>query len=253
MIELDKIYPCDVLQGLGQLEDESIDLIITSPPYNKTGLNGIYNIGEKMPRTINYVGDPNNDNLPEDEYENWQLEILSECYRVLKKDGSLFYNHKNRIWRGRGEIITPYKWILNSPFKIRQEIIWNRKNGPNQDPSRYVPAYENIYWLTKNKKIRYRRKKDALFQTDVWTLTADRHNEHPAPFPIEIPDNIIPCIQEGEGHKDIIVLDPFMGSGTVAVSAKKNGAHYIGFEKFQEYVDMANKRIEDYDNDNKDN
>lgn len=63
---------------------------------------------------------------------------------------------------------------------------------------------------------------------------------HPAPFPIELPNNIIPCISQGER---ILVLDPFMGSGTVALSAKNNGCDYIGFEMFQEYIDMANERL----------
>lgn len=238
MLEIDKIYCCDVLEGLRKLKDNSIDLIITSPPYNKTGLNGIYNKGEKMSRTINYAGDANNDNIPEDKYKEWQLDILKECYRVLKPEGSLFYNHKNRIVRGKGKISTPYEWLLKSPFLIRQEIIWNRKNGTNQDTSRFVPCYENIYWLTKQVKIKFRRKRQTLFATDIWTLSPDRKNNHPAPFPIEIPDNIIKNIGE-----NLIVLDPFMGSGTVAMSAIKNNCHYIGFEKFQEYIDMAYDRI----------
>ena len=119
MLERNKIYCIDVLEGLKQLDDESIDIIITSPPYNLKGLRG----GKNNPRskwnnTIDYNGDPNNDNLPEEEYEKWQIDILNECYRVVKKDGSMFYNHKNRIWTGHGEIISPYKWLFQTPFKI---------------------------------------------------------------------------------------------------------------------------------------
>ena len=107
MLELNKIYNCDVLEGLRQLDDESIDLIITSPPYNKAGLNGIQK-GVKWTATIDYGGDVNVDMLNEAEYQKWQIEVLQECYRVLKKDGSMFYNHKNRIHTGHGEIISPY-------------------------------------------------------------------------------------------------------------------------------------------------
>lgn len=237
-LELNKIYCIDVLEGLRKLPSESIDLIITSPPYNKAGLNGNYN--KKYKRTIDYGGDSNIDNKPENEYQKWQLEILKECYRVLKKDGLMFYNHKNRIVKGKGYIITPYEWLLKSPFLIRQEIIWNRKSGPNPDPSRFTPVYENIYVLTKDKNTIFKRNKDAEYKTDVWTLNPDRHNDHPAPFPMEIPDNIIPSVSQG---KRITVLDPFMGSGTVAVSAIKNNCDFIGFELLQEYVDKANNRI----------
>lgn len=75
-------------------------------------------------------------------------------------------------------------------------------------------------------------------------MPPQKNTEHPAPFPIEIPDNIIPCVAQGE---KITVLDPFMGSGTVAVSAIKHGCDYIGFEKFQQYIDLANKRIHGMD------
>ena len=78
MLELNKIYCMDVLEGLKQLDDESIDLIITSPPYNKVGLNGIQK-GKKWNKTIDYNDDPNNDNMNEQDYQDWQTEILKEC------------------------------------------------------------------------------------------------------------------------------------------------------------------------------
>ena len=237
MLELNKVHNMDVLEGLKQIDDESIDIIITSPPYNKAGLNGKCK-REKWNKTIDYGGDFNIDNKPEDVYQDWQLEILKECYRVLKKDGIMAYNHKNRIVKGKGYIISPYEWLLKSPFLIRQEIIWNRKNGPNQDPSRYVPTFENIYVLTKDKDTIFKRKKDTDYRTDVWTINPDRHNEHPAPFPIDIPRNILHNIDvEEDRKKDIVVLDPFMGSGTTAKAAIEKGYNYIGIEIVPEYID----------------
>ena len=85
-MELNKIYCTDVLDGLRGLDNESVDVIITSPPYNKRGLNkGINNPKSKWVCTIDYNGDANVDNLPEEEYEKWQIEILKECYRVLNQ------------------------------------------------------------------------------------------------------------------------------------------------------------------------
>ena len=242
-MEINKIYQIDVLEGLAQLPDNSIDLIITSPPYNKTGLRGNLKryASQKWNEVIHYAGDENADNMPEDEYQQWQTQILNECHRVLKPEGSMFYNHKNRLHNGK--TYTPYEWLLNTNFIIRQEIVWDRGSTPNINKSRYMPSTERIYWLTKTKYPRFDRQQNTPFKTEVWYVPAERNTPHPAPMPLAIPDNIIPNIALGER---ILVLDIFMGSGTTAISAIKNGCDYIGFELFQEYVDMANKRIEDY-------
>ena len=240
MLELNKIYCIDVLEGLKQLDDESIDLIITSPPYNKMGLNGNQK-GVKWVGTIDYGNDKNIDNKPEEEYQKWQIEILNECFRVLKKEGSMFYNHKNRIIKGVGEISNPYEWIINTPFKVRQEIIWDRGSTNDVNRKRFLPTTEKIYWLTKSAKPKFDRKIDTPFKKEVWSFPFKTNTEHPAPFPIDMPDNIVHCIQEKD--EKLIVLDPFMGSGTVAVSALKHNCFYIGFELLKEYVDMAEKNI----------
>lgn len=241
MLELNKIYCCDVLEGLKQLEDESIDLIITSPPYNKAGLNGVlkkYN--RTWTTTIDYGGDYNVDKMNEDEYEDWQMLVLQECFRVLRQNGSMFYNHKNRIVTGKGEIISPYKWLYKTNFKIRQEIIWDRGSTNNVQNCRYLPTTEKIFWLTKSKNPLFLRNRESGYKTEVWNFNFKRKSKHPAPFPIELPDAILDCIPH---DMPLTVLDPFMGSGTVAVSAIKHACNYLGFEKFEEYVNMANKRI----------
>ena len=89
--------------------------MITSPPYN---LGKKHHTGNNHFKSyIDY-----NDDIPEDEYQKWQLDFLKECYRVLKDDGSMWYNHKNRI--RNGVQITPYSWLLKSDFIIKQEIVW---------------------------------------------------------------------------------------------------------------------------------
>lgn len=98
------------LRGLRLLEDNSIDLIVTSPPYNKAGLNKCKNQihkarTRKWHTTIDYGGLLEIDCMEENNYEQWQLDILKECFRVLKPNGSMFYNHKNRIYKG--SIVSP--------------------------------------------------------------------------------------------------------------------------------------------------
>ena len=113
----------DCLELMKEFPSESIDLIITSPPYN---LGKTHHTGNN--RFEGYK--TYEDNMPEEEYQTWQIEVLQECFRILKHDGSLFYNHKNRI-RG-GVQISPYEWIFLTDFTIKQEIVWFN-GSPNFD------------------------------------------------------------------------------------------------------------------------
>lgn len=240
-MELNTIYNIDCLEGLKQLEDNSIDLIITSPPYNKAGFNGVKKKSKNdiWNKTIDYNDNVNVDNMNEEEYQKWQINILNECFRVLKPNGSMFYNHKIRVSKNKAS--SPLEWISKSNFIFRQMIVWDRCTSPNLDKCRYIPSTELIFWLIKEQKNpRFKRIDNINFTTEVWRFPPSKNNKHPAPFPIELPDNIIPCVSQGE---KITVLDPFMGSGTVAMSAIKHGCNYIGFEKFSEYVEMANENI----------
>lgn len=240
MLERNDVYQIDVLEGFKLLDDNSIDLIITSPPYNKAGLNGKQK-GKKWVGTIDYGGDSNIDCKPEDEYEQWQIDILNECFRVLKNDGSLFYNHKNRIIKGEGKISNPYEWIIKSPFKVRQEIIWDRGSTNIVNRQRFLPTTEKIFWLTKTAHPRFDRSEDTMFKKEVWSFPFQINTKHPAPYPLALPYNIIPCVAQGER---ILVLDPFMGSGTTGVACKMCGCDYIGFELLPEYVRMSKENIQ---------
>lgn len=247
-MKLNTIVKTDVMEGMRLLPDKTIDIIITSPPYNKVGLNGIRKDSPKKNWKANivYGGDVNIDNKPEDEYQRWQIDFLNECERVLKDDGSLFYNHKNRIHNGF--IVSPYEWILKSRMKVRQEITWNRGGSNNVAPRRYIPSNEIIFWLTKSKSVSFIRPVGMKNKMETWKISPNRNTEHPAPFPLEIPDTILDCIPNN--NEDKIVLDPFMGSGTVAISAIKHGFRWLGFELLDEYVDMANNRIKNFYDDN---
>lgn len=246
-MRLNTIVKTDVMEGMKLLPDKSIDIIITSPPYNKAGLNGVKADSPKnnWKPNIVYGGDMSIDCKPEDEYQRWQIDFLNECERVLKDNGSLFYNHKNRIHKGF--IVSPYEWILKSRMRVRQEITWNRGSNNNLAPYRYIPSNEIIFWLTKSKRVSFTRPVGLENKMETWNIGFKRNTEHPAPFPLEIPDTILACIPN-DGDK--IVLDPFMGSGTVAISAIKHNFRWLGFELLGEYVDMANNRIKSFYDEN---
>ena len=229
-MEIDKIYNEDCLETLARMEDNSIDLIVTSPPYNKN----FYATSKKDGNWHNVINYENyNDSIEPKEYENWQRKIISECLRVLKPSGSLFYNHKD-ILVGGGIVCHSYVY----DFNVHQQIIWDRSNSPMIGERYFLPITEYIYWIVKDKKQFFFDKSKSAFKSTIWRMNVD-NNPHPAPFPYIMAANIINCCSK-EGD---IVYDPFMGSGTTALASVKLGRHYIGSEISENYISMANEKI----------
>ena len=235
-MEIDRIYNEDCLETMARIPDNSIDLIVTSPPYNK----GFYaNKNAKQSKVWNTLNgrkiayDSFSDDMFPEDYEEWQKAVISECIRILKPSGSLFYNHKDIIYKG---LIVPPKWVYD--FKVRQQIIWDRQSSCMIDPHYFMPANEWIYWIVKDEKKVFFDKEKSSFRTNIWRMNVDK-NPHPAPFPYIMAANIINCCSK-EGD---IVYDPFMGSGTTALACVKLGRHYIGSEISEKYVSMANEKI----------
>ena len=238
---LNNIYNMDVVQGLSQMDKNSIDLVVTSPPYNKGffSSNGNTGVGNQIWEGFTIDYDTYDDNMNIEEYEEWMIHILNLLYDIVKEDGSVFFNHKPI--RYNNKIYHPIKFILQSKFNIYQEIIWDRKNSPNIRKDILTPCTERIYWLSKGKPRVYRDELDREFCSEVWNISPKKQNDHPAPFPLQIPIN---CINLTTKENDI-VLDPFMGSGTTGLAARMLNRKYIGFELSKNYCDLATKRIEE--------
>lgn len=196
------------------------DLIITSPPYN------IKDFHANHLRYDNYRGNDMN----ETKYQEWQLQCLDMMYQLLKDDGSLWYNHKVRI--SKGKAIHPLEWLFQTDFILKQEIVWNQKKGANVDKIRCFPFSERIYWLTKNPKVKLFNKIGAK---DVWDIvpkhTRKTYN-HPAVMAIEVAETIYQLHEDVyEEQEEILVLDPFAGVGTSFMPIiDDNRYKYIGFD-----------------------
>ena len=227
-----KIFNIDVLKGLKLLPSDSIDLIITSPPYN---LGKQHHTGNNRFKSYNEY----DDNMPEELYQQWQIEILNECYRVLKPTGSLWYNHKNRIRDGIQ--LTPYEWILKSNFAhlVKQEIVWFNRSQ-NFDKIRFYPMTERVYWLTKDSKTKMFNtiNHHDVFDTKDWKPVGTKGGFKRA-FPEKMVEDIINCFPDSE-----LILDIFSGSGTTCAVAKKLNKQYIGFELSKEYCELSNERLQ---------
>ena len=219
----------DCMEGMKRYGDKHFDLIITSPPYN---LGKQHHTGGKRFTPYNSY----NDNLIETEYQNLQTEVLKECYRVLKDDGAMFYNHKNRI--KDGVQISPYEWILKTPFIVKQEIVWFNRSQ-NFDKCRFYPMTERIYWLQKGVKSHFQNNINKHDICEWQAVGTDK--EHKRAFPVKLVKDLLACFpQQG------IVLDPFMGSGTTGIACYDMGFDAVGFELDKDYYEASKKRLEEF-------
>ena len=239
---LNRILCGDALGVLGEIPDGAIDLVVTSPPYNlknSTG-NGMKDgRGGKWANAALQNGYTHHDDcMPHGEYVEWQRNCLAEMMRIIPDDGAIFYNHK---WRVQGGLLQDRQDIVGG-FPVRQIIIWKRKGGFNFNISYFLPTYEVIYLIAKPK---FKLVTQANAHGDVWEFTQEMNNEHPAAFPVNLIDRIVSSTNAK------VVLDPFMGSGTTAISALNFKRDYIGIDISPEYCAMAQRRIKHHQSQSK--
>jgi modification methylase len=218
--------------------DESVDLFVTSPPYNLLNSTGngfkFANSGAMWKTSKFHIANghgytDHQDDMIYGEYVQWQRRVLSEMIRTLKPDGAIFYNHK---WRVQDGLLQDRREIVEG-FPVRQVIIWARDGGMNFNERFFLPTYEVIYLICKPDF----RLNNHYTMGDVWRVNSAKNNDHPAPFPIEIPRR---CIQATDAK---VVCDPFAGSGTTLMAARNLDRAYIGCDISLDYVEMARRRI----------
>ncbi len=270
-----KLLHASVLDGLATLEDESVQTIITSPPYwglRDYGVEGQIGAEPLLP-----------------DYIATLVKVFEECRRVLKKDGVFWlnigdgYTSGGRTWRqadkklnARGMDYRPdtpegmkakdlmgVPWMLafalrDAGWYLRTDIVWNKPNAnPESVRDRPTRSHEFLFMFSKSLKYSYdvtatleptddgkkmRRKRS------VWNVNTEAYAEaHFAVFP---PKLVEPCILAASKPGDV-VLDPFFGSGTVGQVARNLGRDFIGIELNEEYVEIARRRLKersvDYD------
>lgn len=231
---MNNILHGDALTELKKIDNNIIDLGVTSPPYNKGEKNKGWLVKNVKYRNFK-------DTSTEEEYQNNQILVLNELYRITKEGGSFFYNHKLR-W-DKGKMLHPMEWLLKTHWTIKQEIIWDRMIAANIRGWRFWQVEEKVFWLykpvNKNKIGAELLSKHALL-TSIWRFPPERNNQHPAPFPLSLPTRIIYSILNEESG---LVIDPYMGSGTTLVAAKLLNKKYIGIDISKDYIEMAKDRL----------
>jgi len=224
----------DCIEELKKLEKDSVDLIFADPPYN---LSGDTSLTVKSGKPVKCdKGDWDKiDNIHE-----FNLKWIKACKEVLKPNGTLWisgtlHNHPSV---GMALKATGY-WIIN-------DVIWFKPNAtPLLSRNRLVPSTELIWVASKTKKYYFdyelaKKLNGGKQMRNLWTITAKRHlTTHPTEKPEELLERIISI----GSKKGDLVLDPFMGSGTTGVVAKKLCRHFIGIEIDKKYFQIATNRI----------
>jgi DNA modification methylase len=240
---LDQIF-CKTSEKMEELPDNSVHLMVTSPPYN--------------------VGKEYDENLTLNEYREFLKRVWTEVKRVLVPGGRACINIANL---GRKPYIPLHAFLiedlLDLGFLMRGEIIWNKassgspstawgtwlsaKNPILRDIHEYILVFSKSSFARdriENKKSTISKEEFLEFTKSVWTFSAEPATKvgHPAPFPVELPYRLIQLYT----FEEEVILDPFMGSGQTAIAAIKTHRHYIGYETNQEYIELAQSRIKDF-------
>ncbi len=268
MFEINKIYQGDSLNLLKNVESNSIDLVITSPPYADLKV---------------YIDNPG---ILAGDYVDWFIPYCKEIERVIKPTGSFILNINDKVENGFRH---PYVFDLISRLhketglKMFERLFWNKmKSLPNR--SRFGDRVEYIFWFAKDKNFYFniddvrvpyadksiKRMKNPLkkrfarneenqvandykdwapnplgaLPTTLVTISSEAKriaDNHVAVYPVEL----VKYFMKGATKEGDLVLDPFMGTGTTGVACKQLGRNYIGFDLQQEYINVANKRIEE--------
>jgi len=266
MVFADTIIQGDCEDVLQEFPDNSIDLIITSPPYADQ-------------RRKTYGG------IRPDKYVEWLLPKTEQFLRVLKPTGSFILNIKERVVNGER-----HTYVIESILQMREqgwlwteEYMWHKKNSyPGKWPNRFRDSWERLLQFNKNRKFNMYQDavmvpvgdwaktrlanlsetdktrdeskvesgfgknisnwvgREMVYPTNVLHMATECYNRnHSATFPVALPEWFIRLFtQEGD-----VVLDPFLGSGTTAVAAKTLGRKYIGIDVDEEYCRLAEERV----------
>ena len=249
------LYKMDCIEFMQKLDKPIFDLTVTSPPYN---------IGKEYERKVEF-----------DQYINWSKSWMTKLFDVTKKNGTFWLNLGYFKVPTKGcAVPIPYLLWDKSPFYLLQEIVWHYGAGV-ATRKLFSPRNEKFLWYVKNpkkylfnlnsirdKNVKYpHQKKNGVLKvnpngknpTNVWIVpkvtsgngrSSKERTSHPAQFPIQIIERIVKSCS----RKNNILFDPFIGSGTVAVSALQNDRCIVGCEIKSKYLSTAKQRIEKFEN-----
>jgi site-specific DNA-methyltransferase (adenine-specific) len=228
-IEKDRVYHGDALELMPRIPACSIDLIVTDPPfaidfraqrlnYNRTGGNVLEGYAEISP----------------DDYENFTCRWLKEAYRVLSGSGSIY------VFSGWNRLKDVLCGLDSAGFHTINHIIWKYQFGVFTR-KKFVTSHYHLLFAVKNPG-NYTFNKVEHYPEDVWVVNRE-YWKGKKKTPTKLPGELVKKILSYSSNPGDIVLDPFLGSGTVAVVSKEMERHFLGFELVEDYHRFASERI----------
>jgi site-specific DNA-methyltransferase (adenine-specific) len=223
-MELNKIYNIDCVEGMKQMEDNSVDLILTDPPYN-----------------VNLKYSNVDDNIDDEKYSEWCFKWISELYRIIKPGNYVI------VFTGDKKIYYVMKSIYKTGFIFHHFLKWYKPQGQRSLPGTvFFNRVELAFILTKGKS-NIKKINRKIMYSDIIINPESNINQSQDGFlfyhPASRPNKLYRKIVQGFSNENDIVLDCFMGSGTTAVVCKQLNRKYIGFEISPQYIDICNKRL----------
>lgn len=238
----------DNIENLKKIPSESIDLIFADPPYNMQTEGNLLRTDGSIFKGVNDTWDKFN---TFEEYDNYCILWLSECQRILKKDGSIWViGSFQNIYR-IGKIMQDLGyWILN-------DVIWSKPNAvPNFAGTRFQNSHETLLWCGKNKNSKYhfnyqtmKKLNGGTQMKSVWNIGICIGNERlkdetgKKVHSTQKPEKLLYNIIIASSKENDIILDPFFGTGTTGAIAKQTGRNWIGLEREETYIKHAKERI----------
>jgi modification methylase len=249
-IETNRIIKGDCVDILREMPEKSIDLIFADPPYNLQLQNELHRPNMSKVDAV----DDEWDKFPDMKaYDEFTLSWLSECKRVLKTSGTIWViGSYHNIFRVGSIMQNLGYWILN-------DVIWVKTNPmPNFRGVRFTNAHETLIWASVDKGSKYTFNHHAMkglnddkqMRSDWWLLSLTRGKErikdenNKKAHSTQKPESLLYRVILASSNPNDIVLDPFLGSGTTAAVAKKLHRRWIGIEKEDKYISIAQKRID---------
>lgn len=245
-LEFNKIYHMDCMKGMQLMPNSTIDLVITDPPFAIEFKARRSNYHRTQSRVLEGYNE-----IPKAKYYNFTINWMRECFRLLKDSGSMY------VFSGWNNLKDILNAIDDTGFTTVNHIIWKYQFGVVTERKYVTSHYHCLYVGKDNAKRKFfpyaRFGKDEKTvegrslhyedKEDVWYIkreywTGDQKT------PTKLPAELIKKILTYSSEKDDVVLDPFLGSGQVAVISKLLGRQYIGFEIVKEYYEFAKNRLE---------
>lgn len=231
-LELNTIYNQDCLIGMHHIADKSVDLVLTDPPY---GIN--FNSNRSNDKSYRHKL-KSVDGILNDEKDNNEFlsNVIDELFRVLKDDTHLY-------WFTRWDKVVEHKPMLkDAGFNVKNNIIWIKNNWSMGDlKGSYAGQYECILFCHKGRrelnKVNGKKRHADILQFDRVAGNGLLHSH-------QKPTGLLELLINKSSNEGDIVLDPFMGSGSTAVSCINTNRQYIGFEMDKDYWQVANERID---------